>query len=97
MTGETLPDQLMHESDDESTPDVKTSSGGAILSCPKYYKVKMTECLLKMKALGEEDTTFALTPPPTTLKNTDTCQNIKLRSPFLAICLQGHVFYLGLF
>ena len=59
VTEEILPDQIMHESDDESTPDVKTSSGGAILSCPKFYKVKMTEGLLKMKALGEEDTTFA--------------------------------------
>ena len=97
VTEEILPDQKMHESDDESTPDVKTSSGGAILSCPKYYKVKMTECTLKMKALGKEDTTFALTPPPTTLKNTETSQNIKLRSPFPAICPQGHVFYLGLF
>ena len=81
VTEEILPDQIMHESDDESTPYVEASSGGAILSCPKYYKVKMTECLLKMKALGEEDTTFALTPSPTTSKNTDTSQNIKLRSP----------------
>ena len=97
MTEEIFPDQIMHESDDESFPDVKTSSGEAILSCPKYYKVKMTECLLKMKALGEEDTTFALTPPATTLKNTDTSQHIKLRNPFPAICPQGHVFYLGLF
>ena len=92
VTEEILPDQIMHESDNESTPDVKTSSGGAILSCPKYYKVKMTEGLLKMIALGEEDTTFALTPPPTTLKNTDTSQQIKLRSPFPALCPQGHVF-----
>ena len=40
-TDATLPDKIMQESDDETIHDDKTSLGGPILSCPKYWKVKM--------------------------------------------------------
>ena len=38
VTEEILPDQIMHESDDESTPDVKTSSGGSNTIVPEVLQ-----------------------------------------------------------
>ena len=58
-TEATLPDQIMHESDDE------TSSGGVILSWPKYYKVKFLE---------EKNISYDLTQLSIILMNTDTSQ-----------------------
>ena len=38
VTAESLPDQIMHESDNESTPDVKTSSGGRDTIVPEVLQ-----------------------------------------------------------
>ena len=52
--------------------------GGQKLQCPEYWKMKMFKTIL---ALEEGNIIFDLTPPPTSLKYTDTILTCKLMSP----------------
>ena len=51
-----------------------------ILPCPEYRK---TKTLMTLQALKEGNTIFDITPPPTTLKNTDTSQKNEILATFL--------------
>ena len=85
------PDQLTHESDDEKISVDKTSSGGSDTIVPEVLGSENDETIINNESHRSLKDNLRLTPPPTTLKNTDTSQNIKFQSTFLVICPQGHV------
>ena len=76
MTQETCSDRLNEQIDDQQ------SSRGSDTIVPEVLDDEIDDVFQTIKVLGEENTTFVLPPPPTSLTNTDTRQTLNYR-PFL--------------
>ena len=82
----------MHERDAETIPDDETSSGGSDTVEPEVLESENDEMIVENVIPRGVKYNFVLTPPLTTLKNTDTSENNILQSHCLANCPQGRVF-----